>query len=372
MSRTTFLILLCFASAPAAAVPLTYIFPTSVNYAAQPLGKRSATQTVNVTNTGNTPWHLGDIKVTGDFVLGNLPCVPPPGGVCAQGVESSPTELAPNRSFTLPVSFVPSALYERAGRLTIVTDAPNSPRTVFLSGIGERNRPDSVCVEGFQVISFPEQIVGTTSAPQEAFTLTSLTSPNIATSGDFSPSTDCPAQLPAGQTCKVVVTFTPSIKGPRRGTMARSDAGPGCAPTVIAGVGLAAPDYPNRVFDSRTAFLSNNNVLTGEPGMVRFSGGTDHDAQWQPVAGPGAAPRASSAPVGYTFPLGLLGFTVRGVSRAELSNADGTKARLFTTIDLTSPLPAGSVYWKYGPTPDNPSPPLVSIPCRHIRQYHCA
>ncbi|MEI2781934.1 MAG: IPTL-CTERM sorting domain-containing protein [Candidatus Competibacter sp.] len=58
-------------------------------------------------------------------------------------------------------------------------------------------------------------------------------------------------------------------------------------------------------------------------------------------------------PAGYSFPHGLFDFTLANCPLG------GT---VTVTITYPSALPAGTVYWKYGPTPGNPSPTWYEMP----------
>ena len=66
-------------------------------------------------------------------------------------------------------------------------------------------------------LSFGNQVMNTTSVAQ-AVTLTNnsggpLTIAGIAASGDYSAFDNCPATLPAGQSCTIEVSFTPTVFG---------------------------------------------------------------------------------------------------------------------------------------------------------------
>jgi len=93
-------------------------------------------------------------------------------------------------------------------------------------------------------LTFSSQTYGTTSAAQ-AITLTNtgsyaLTVTVIATSGDFSASSDC-ASVSAGSTCTIQVTFTPSAEGSRTGKLTISANVLGGKLTVaLSGTGTAA------------------------------------------------------------------------------------------------------------------------------------
>ena len=91
-------------------------------------------------------------------------------------------------------------------------------------------------------LTFAGQAVGTTSAGQ-AVTVSNpgvglLSVSNISTSGDFAQTNDCPSGLPAGGTCTITVTFTPTVAGSRSGTLTVTDRAPG-SPQLIPLVGNA-------------------------------------------------------------------------------------------------------------------------------------
>jgi uncharacterized repeat protein (TIGR01451 family) len=77
-----------------------------------------------------------------------------------------------------------------------------------------------------------------------------------------------------------------------------------------------------------------------------FTGGgatcTFSNAQFIPVTGHPRSPPAGSAPSGITFPHGLFDFTTTGCTPGST---------LTFTIVYPAVLPAGTQYWKYGPTP---------------------
>jgi Right handed beta helix region/Abnormal spindle-like microcephaly-assoc'd, ASPM-SPD-2-Hydin/Disaggregatase related len=85
-------------------------------------------------------------------------------------------------------------------------------------------------------LPFPNQFLNTTSSAQ-AVTLSSTGSTclNVAglpVTGDFAQSNTCGAHLPAGQSCVVDVTFTPTAAGTRTGTLTLTGNQSGDAPSV--------------------------------------------------------------------------------------------------------------------------------------------
>lgn len=85
-------------------------------------------------------------------------------------------------------------------------------------------------------LTFGNQIVGTTSAPQ-AIAVSNLGSSAITVSslqatGDFAASSNCGGSIAAGATCQINVTFTPTDKGNSKGTLTVNDSAGGSPETI--------------------------------------------------------------------------------------------------------------------------------------------
>jgi hypothetical protein len=97
------------------------------------------------------------------------------------------------------------------------------PGTQAVMDVGQVTPPSPVMIVP-EKIDFNSQTVHTSSQPTVA-TLTNIskatvTVRDISASGiDFTEDNNCPAMLPAGASCKIDVTFTPAITGPRLGTI---------------------------------------------------------------------------------------------------------------------------------------------------------
>ena len=76
-------------------------------------------------------------------------------------------------------------------------------------------------------------------------------------------------------------------------------------------------------------------------------------SQYIPLTGHAASPPAGSAPSGVSFPQGLFDFTLGGCTAAST---------ITLTITYPQALPAGAVYWKYGPAPGNAVPHWYQLP----------
>ncbi|MBI3528380.1 MAG: choice-of-anchor D domain-containing protein [Betaproteobacteria bacterium] len=93
---------------------------TSLNFGRQAVGTRSSAQTVTIVNRTGNPINVSKIETTGDF---------------AQNI-TSPLTIAAGATCAIDVTFVPSGKGACTGILSIVDDAPGSPRSVSLSGKG--------------------------------------------------------------------------------------------------------------------------------------------------------------------------------------------------------------------------------------------
>src|SRR5438876_110504 len=97
-------------------------------------------------------------------------------------------------------------------------------------------------------LTFPSQLVGTTSSPQN-LTLTntgtaSLSITKISLTGangkDYAQTNNCGKTLAAGASCTITVTFTPTAEGTRTGSVSISDNASGSPQAVtLTGTGLA-------------------------------------------------------------------------------------------------------------------------------------
>jgi archaellum component FlaF (FlaF/FlaG flagellin family) len=94
--------------------------PSTLTFASQQVGSRSAPQAVTLTNNGSTDLGIVTILTTGDYAQ----------------VSTCGTALAPGASCSLKVSFVPSSAGTRSGFITANdTDATNF-QTVTITGTG--------------------------------------------------------------------------------------------------------------------------------------------------------------------------------------------------------------------------------------------
>ena len=195
---------------PSGGSPVVTLTPTSLAFGSVVVGVTSAGKTVAVKNTGTATLNISSIATSGDFaqVTSTMPC----GSTLAAGATCK-----------VEVKFTPTQLGARTGNTTITDNASNSPQTVPLTGTGLAQAtltPTSA--------TYPSRTVGTTS-PAKVFTLSNKQSVTLtgivpSTTGDFAVSSKtCTSTLAANASCKISVTFKPTAKGTRTGTLKVAD-----------------------------------------------------------------------------------------------------------------------------------------------------
>ena len=220
--------------------------PASLTFAGQAIGTTSASLPLTITNTGNAPLQITGMGFSGsnagDFAFASAFTAPTAG---------SPITVAANGGSTsIPVVFNPAALGARAATLLITDNAPNSPQAVPLSGTGISGQSGTISVTP-PSIAFPDQAVGSSSAPSPVTVTNSGTAAVQITSlafsgangGDFSTTAIAPVTVLAnGGTASIPVTFTPTAAGSRAASLAIADNSGGSAHTVaLSGNGISTP-----------------------------------------------------------------------------------------------------------------------------------
>ncbi|HEY8054591.1 MAG TPA: choice-of-anchor D domain-containing protein [Terriglobales bacterium] len=215
--------------------PVPQLAPATLSFGDETVGQTSATQKITLANSGEGTLHISRISTQGDFAQTN----------------DCPATLAGGApGCTITVSFKPTAAGARSGALQITDDAPFSPQSVALTGIGKAAPTPAATLAPGQ-LDFGQQTVGASSSAQ-TITLTNsgtadMTVQKVAATGDFSATSRCPATLSAGANCTVGIVFTPTAAGSRTGQLQVSDGAPGSPPTAaLSGSGVAAAD-PNAV-----------------------------------------------------------------------------------------------------------------------------
>jgi phospholipase C len=195
--------------------------PATLNFGSRVVGGSGQPLTATFTNHGTTALGITSVVATGDYTQTNT---------CG-------TSLAPGANCTITASFLPKATGTRYGTVTIADSDGASPNILNLTGLG------ASWALAPATLNFGTIKVGNTAAPQ-TFTLTNksqspLTITNILVQDgsyhgilDYTQTNTCGASIPARGNCKFTVTFSPTVKGLRKGVIYVYTLDPATSPIV--------------------------------------------------------------------------------------------------------------------------------------------
>jgi hypothetical protein len=227
----------------------TTVSPASISFGNQVVGQTSLIKSFTLKNVQTTSLAISSIVApAGGYAID-------PSTTCAH-----PGNLAAGATCTVGVTFTPTALGATASgsAVTINTNANNSPQKVTVTGTGIA--PTALSAAS---VNFGLQVVGQTS-PIQSVTLTNYQPTNTLSVNSLSvtagspyaidPSSTCltPTVVPAGGTCTVAFTFTPTASG--------------AAPSATATVSTNASNSPLSV----TLSGSGGVATTLSPASVSF------------------------------------------------------------------------------------------------------
>jgi hypothetical protein len=226
------------------------VSPTSLNFGSQGVGTTSSAQTIKISNPSNVPFDISSIAASTTFAESN----------------DCGANLAPGANCTVGVSFSPTMTGLDSGTITITDSTRSSPQVILLTGTGV-NGPFLTAFPGRMI--FGPEPVGTSSAASTirlvntgnaALTLTGV-SVTGANSSDFRETSHCGSSLPAGGSCTVDATFTPSAGGVRTANLSIADTAPG-SPQLVALVGaggapIATLSPTSLIFSAQTVGTSS-------------------------------------------------------------------------------------------------------------------
>src|SRR5205807_854317 len=207
--------------------PQLSVAPPSVSFGNVLVGS-TGVQNLTLTNSGSANLTIAQGPVTG-------------AGFSISGL-TFPLTLPPGQSSTLSVQFAPTATGSASGSVSLVSDAPNSPSTIALSGTGVQPQLSITPAS----VTFGNAVVGTTNT--QTITLTNpgtanLTISQATVSGQSFTMTglNIPLILGAGQTTSFNVAYVPSSAGSVTGSLSLVSDAPN-SPTTLAlsGTGVAA------------------------------------------------------------------------------------------------------------------------------------
>ncbi|SNS31770.1 Transmembrane protein 131-like [Granulicella rosea] len=238
--------------------------PLSLSFAPQVLNTASAAQQVTLTNSGDVALTLIAASIaSGDFTA----------------VNGCGASLNAHSTCVIAVSFVPKSVGAQTGVLTVADQFRS--QSVALSGAGLA--PAGVSLSPVSGLTFANTPVGQTSAVQTV-TLTNnggvaLAISGVAVTGDFvSSASTCGSSLAAGAACALQVAFSPTVAGPRTGTLTFTDSAASSPQSLaLAGIGIdfsLTPNGPTTATLVSGATASYGLLLSsaaGVPGTVAFT-----------------------------------------------------------------------------------------------------
>jgi len=203
------------------------VTPTSASFGSVVTGNANS-QTIQLKNSGTASLTVSQVAATGS-------------GFSVGGV-TVPLTLAPGASSTFNVQYAPTATGAVNGSVTIVSNAPNSPATVSLSGTGTASTSTLSVNPGS--LSFGSVNNGSTASL--SFSVTNTGNSNVSISGmsatgaGFSIASGGGAvTLSPNQSTSVGVQFAPTVAGSANGSVTIASNGTGAGAIALSGTGVA-------------------------------------------------------------------------------------------------------------------------------------
>jgi hypothetical protein len=186
--------------------PQISIVPATVSFGTVTVGQTNS-QTITLSNPGTA--NLNITQSAG-----------PGAGFGLTGLVL-PLTLAPGKSTTFTMSFTPTSGTSSSSTLTLVSNAPNSPTTIPLSGTGLA--PVLQLTPSTTSLSFGSQALNASATQSVTLTNTgnaavSISQVNVIGTGFILNGSASLVTLSAGQTASFSVTFTPTVAGSATGS----------------------------------------------------------------------------------------------------------------------------------------------------------
>ncbi len=226
------------------------IVPSSASFGDVTVGS-PATQAIQLSNSGTGTLSVTQVSAAGSgFSTGTL---------------SLPITLGSGQSTSINAQFAPASAGTASGSLTIVSNAPNSPAVVAMSGTG---------VASTQVLTFSSTNLGfgnvnTGSSSTQSVTVTNSGNTSVSISqitesgaGFTLSGAGTPVTLTAGQSMTFGVIFSPSAAGSATGSVTVSSTASGSPKTIaLAGTGVEATVHSATLtWTASTSTVSGYNV----------------------------------------------------------------------------------------------------------------
>jgi len=206
--------------------PAATIFPSTANFGIVAVGASGPTQVFSIVNNGDQALAINSISIIGTNASS------------FSQTNTCTATLAPNANCSVSIDFSPTSVGPLLATLQVADNAPGSPQTLVLNGIGLAAVPAITLSP--TAPSFPTITQGTTGAPQ-ALTITNsgngpLHISSVAVAGpnpsDFSFTNNCTAAVAPAANCTILVAFIPIGPGQRTATLTITDDAQGSPQSV--------------------------------------------------------------------------------------------------------------------------------------------
>jgi hypothetical protein len=229
------------------------ITPTTVNFGTVNVGA-TASQSMLIANNGTADLAISQVSTVGSaFSLSNL---------------SSSTTVPAGQSATFTATFKPASAGSAAGSISIASNAPESPLTISLTGMGESTNQGTPYISvSPSSVNFGNVIVGNTDS--QVLTVSNSGTANLTVS-TLTPSgsgfsvygLSFPFTLSPGQNAAFTAAFGPTSPGSQSGSISITNSS-SSSPLVVgmSGTGAAATYQLSASYTS----LNFGNVNLGSP-----------------------------------------------------------------------------------------------------------
>jgi hypothetical protein len=212
--------------------PVVSTTPVALAFSYQQVGTTSASQTVQVKNSGIGPLNISSIQANGDFLQTN----------------NCPATLAQGASCTVTVVYAPEVPGSEVGRLIFNTNAVPAQSAEPLTGIGYVIGP--ILAISPLVLNFGSQYVGTSSAPGVVTVQNNGDAPfsisSVTAAAGFTPLSTCGNVVQPAFSCAIGVFFDPATTGDQSGILTVVTNLPTVTPPVaLAGTGTSISVTPS-------------------------------------------------------------------------------------------------------------------------------
>jgi hypothetical protein len=235
----------------------------TLTFAGQALGTTSLAQSVQLSNTGNTPFPLGQIATSGNYTA----------------VQNCGNSLAIGSSCAINVTFTPTNINANPGTLSIPSSAGNQTVTLAGTGLGGVISPSPASLAFGYIMpgqsSVAQSVTLTNSGNATASSL-AITAPT-----GYSKTSNCGTSLAAGASCSISVTFSPSAQQSyggalqvvsNTGTQSISLSGAGGAAAFAASTSsMTLPATEPGTTSTAAVTITNNGTVAATPSVVASS-----------------------------------------------------------------------------------------------------